>query len=374
MTTMTLFLTGSTGFVGGAVAADLARRGLIGHAIFLVRAPDAAAGLQRLQDNLVRFGVAPDVAATVRQDQILCGDMTDVAQFAAFAEQGRLDGITHVIHCAALATFSTNPKIWANNVDGTIALAQAIHSRAKLQRWVQVGTAMCCGPGLASPVNESWEAGLDDESHLVPYTHSKLAVEHALKALPGFPLTVARASIVVGHSQLGCAPSPSIFWVFRMAFALERFTCAPDDCIDIIPADWCGHALVSLALKPTLAHDLYHVSAGVRSSNRFADIDIAYARASGTEPVAPRYQQVAVDDLRSLVPLFQERLGKVNRLLILRALMLYGAFAELNYVFDNDRLLAEGIPPSPPLADYLAECVRTSEGIPMTEQMAHDFK
>ena len=368
---MNILLTGSTGFVGGAVAADLVHRGLLGQTLFLVRAADAGAALARVRDNLLRFGIHPDQLATLSPAQMRCGDMTGVAQFE---NDPRLGAITHVIHCAALATFSTNPKIWANNVDGTIALAQAVHTRAKLQRWLQIGTAMCCGPGLASPVHESWEAGLNDESHLVPYTRSKLAVEHALKAMPGFPLVVARASIVVGHSTLGCAPSPSIFWVFRMAFALERFTCAPDECIDIIPADWCGHALVSLALKPTLAHDLYHVSAGVPSSNRFADIDIAYAKASGKEPVAPRYKQVAVDDLRSLVPLFEERLGRVNRLLILRALMLYGAFAELNYVFDNDRLLAEGIAPSPPLADYLAECVRTSEGIPMTEQMAHDFK
>ncbi len=368
---MIILLTGSTGFVGGAVAADLATRGLLGATLFLVRAADATLAWQRVHDNLLRFGVPAALAAAVTPAQIICGDMTAVDKFA---QDERLATITHVIHCAALATFSTNPKIWANNVDGTVALAQAVHTKAKLQRWLQVGTAMCCGPGMTSPVNESWESGLSDESHLVPYTQSKLAVEHALKAIPGFPLVVARASIVVGHSTLGCAPSPSIFWVFRMAFALERFTCAPDECIDIIPADWCASAMVSLALKPSLAHDLYHVSAGQSSSNRFDAIDIAYAKAGGTEPIAPRYQQVAVDDLRSLVPLFQERLGRVNRLLILRALMLYGAFAELNYVFDNDRLLGEGIAPSPPLADYLAECVRTSEGIPMTEQMAHDFK
>jgi hypothetical protein len=173
---------------------------------------------------------------------------------------------------------------------------------------------------------------------------------------------------------MGCAPSPSIFWVFRMAFALERFTCAPDERIDIIPADWTARMLVALCLKPQLAHDLYHVCAGMVRSNTFSELDLAYAAATGQPPIAPRYQQVAVDDLRSLVPLFQERLGRVNRLLILRALTLYGAFAELNYVFDNSRLLAEGLPPPPALASYMAECVRTSEGVPMTEQMAYDFK
>jgi nucleoside-diphosphate-sugar epimerase len=283
-------------------------------------------------------------------------------------------GITHVIHCAALATFSSNPKIWAMNVEGTLALAKAVQAQGDLQRWIQVGTAMSCGPGLDSPVSESWDVGNDDASHLVPYTHSKIAVELALRKLPDFPLVVARPSIVVGHSTLGCDPSPSIFWVFRMAVALERFTCAIDERIDIIPADWCAAALVHLCLKPQLAHDLYHVSAGQSSSNDFAQIDAAFALAQGTAPVGKRYEQVALEDLRTLVPLFQERLGKVNRILILRALTLYGAFAKLNYVFENQRLLDEGVPVAPSFTSYVDKCVQTSTQMAMLDQMAYDFK
>ncbi|MBI2769304.1 MAG: SDR family oxidoreductase [Burkholderiales bacterium] len=367
---MRILLTGATGFVGGAAAADLAARGLLGQTVFLVRAADAEQGAARVRATLERFGTPAALAQSVTAAQVVCGDLTGVGEFAS---SPLLEGLTHVLHCAALATFSSNPRIWASNVDGTLALARAVLARSKLQRWLQVGTAMCCGPGMASPVNESWEAGAAAEAHLVPYTRSKVAVELALRELPGLPLVVARPSIVVGHSVLGCDPSPSIFWVFRMAFALERFTCAPDERIDIIPADWCASALVSLCLKPALAHDLYHVSAGM-GANRFSEIDTAYAAAAGTAPVASRYQQVPVDQLRELVPLFQQRLGRVNRLLILRALMLYGAFAELNYVFANQRLLAEGIPPAPALTGYIGECVRTSEHVPMTEQMAHDFK
>lgn len=367
---MRILLTGATGFVGGAVAAALAARGLLSQTVFLVRAADAAQGAARVQANLARFALTA-ADAPIRPEQVLAADLTEGDRFATMAG---LDGITHAIHCAALATFSNNPAIWANNVDGTLALARAVHARSPgLRRWVQVGTAMCCGPNLPSPVVESWDAGRQDESHLVPYTRSKLAAELLLRELPGFPLVAARPSIVVGHSRLGTAPSPSIFWVLRMAFALERFTCSPQEHIDLIPADWCAEALVHLALAPTLRHDLYHVSAGARSS-RFDEIDIAYAAATGRTPVLPRYQQVQVDDLRGLVPLFEERLGRVNRLLILRALTLYGAFAQLDYVFDNGRLAAEGVPPPPLFTDYLATCVRTSEGVPMTEQMAADFK
>ena len=366
-----ILLTGGTGFVGGAVAAELAARGLLAQTVFMVRAATADEGCLRVRETLVRFGTSTGLAAQVTPTQIVCADLTDVTRLTP---QAFPEGITHVIHCAALATFSNNPKIWSSNVDGTLAIARSVTARSHLTRWLQVGTAMSCGPGLTSPVFESWEAGTRDDAHLVPYTRSKVAVELALREMAEIPLVVARPSIVVGHSRMGCAPSPSIFWVFRMAFALERFTCAPDERIDIIPADWCAQALVELALKPALAHDLYHVSAGQHSSNRFLELDTAYAAAAGTPPIAPRYEQVPVDQLRSLVPLFEQRLGKVNRLLILRALTLYGAFAELNYVFDSARLLAEGVPACPPLASYIAECVRTSEGIPMTEQMAHDFK
>ena len=368
---MRILLTGATGFVGGAIAAELAARGLLAQTLFMARGTDAQAAATRIRETLLRFGATPAQAQQVQAASVLLGELTEPATLAALALP---DDITHVIHCAALATFSTNPKIWASNVDGTLALAKAVLARNRLTRWLQVGTAMCCGPGQQSPVYESWEAGTREDAHLVPYTHSKVAAELRLREMPGLPLVVARPSIVVGHSRLGCAPSPSIFWVFRIAHALERFTFEPHERIDVIPADWCAQALCELALKPQLAHDLYHVSAGDASCNRFIDIDTAFAAAHGTPPVAPRYQRVAVDDLRSLVPLFEQKLGRVNRLLILRALTLYGAFAELNYVFDNQRLLAEGVPPAPQIVDYVGECVRTSEGVPLVEQMAYDFK
>jgi nucleoside-diphosphate-sugar epimerase len=366
---MKILVTGATGFVGGAVATELAKQGLLAQTIWMVRAADSASGRQRLLENLVRFN-DHITDAHITESSIVCADLADPESLS----QNAWSGVTHVIHCAALATFSNNPKIWTMNVEGTLALARAVQAQGALQRWIQVGTAMSCGPGLASPVSEFWDLGQNDAAHLVPYTHSKMAVELALRELPDFPLVVARPSIVVGHSRLGCSPSPSIFWVFRMAVALERFTCAISERIDIIPADWCAKALVHLCLKPKLAHDLYHISAGTASSNDFTQIDAAFAAAQGTDPVGERYQQVALEDLRSLVPLFETRLGKVNRILVLRALTLYGAFAKLNYVFDNQRLLAEGIEAAPSFASYLAACVTTSEHTPLLEQMAHDFK
>jgi len=363
-----ILLTGATGFLGGALAEALAARNLLADTLFLVRAATPAAGLARLREALQAFDISAQTLAALSEAQILAGDLCDLADVPELASDARLDAVTEVINCAALATFANNPRIRQVNVLNTFRFAQALAGRPALRRFLHVGTAMACGPGLAPPIAESW-------AHMVPYTASKLEIELLLRAqLPGLPLVVARPSIVVGHTRLGCRPSGSIFWVFRMAAALEALTCDLDESVDVVPADWCAEALLTLALKPCLAHDLYHVSAGPASSDSFRAIDVAMAAADERPPVAERFRRIAVDEVGTLAPLFPQRLGEVNPRLTLRALKLYGAFAEMNYVFDNRRLLAEGVPPSPRLSDYVGACVRSSRETPIAVQMAFDFK
>jgi hypothetical protein len=55
-------------------------------------------------------------------------------------------------------------------------------------------------------------------------------------------------------------------------------------------------------------------------------------------------------------------------------MQLYGGFAELNYVFNNDRLRGAGLESSPPLTSYLSRCVETARGISIADQMKWDFK
>ncbi len=128
-----------------------------------------------------------------------------------------------------------------------------------------------------------------------------------------------------------------------MGFALESFTCGLDEQIDVIPVDYCAEALIGLALKPCLGHSLYHISAGHRAACTFGEIDEAFARANGAAPVGERYRKVEVDDLKELAKSFESRIGPANPRLVLRALRLYSGFADLNYLFDNSRLLEEDL-------------------------------
>ncbi|MCE0914235.1 cationic peptide resistance protein CprA [Pseudomonas sp. NMI760_13] len=367
-----ILLTGATGFLGGAVAARMIAEGHAGALCFLVRADNPAQGLQRLRDNLSQHGVDERQGLALSEAQIICGDFLDTAWLAR--ETPRLMQVDRVINCAAVASFSKNPNIWPVNVEGTFAFAQVLSRSARLKRFLHVGTAMCCGPQRESPISESWEFP-EAAQQLVDYTASKAEIERRLREeLPALPLVVARPSIVVGHRSLGCQASGSIFWVFRMGFALESFTCGLDEQIDVIPVDYCAEALIGLTLKPRLSHDLYHISAGHHSACTFAEIDEAFALANGAQPVGERYRKVDVDDLKSLASRFEARIGPANPRLVLRALRLYSGFADLNYLFDNSRLLEEGIAVPPRFTDYLDVCVRSSSGVSIATQMQWDFK
>jgi nucleoside-diphosphate-sugar epimerase len=365
-----LLITGATGFLGGAVIASLIADARWPSVLLLVRGADAEAGRRRIVEALRQFDVRDDLCARVLPGQIICGDLCSVPAFAA---DPRLRQVTQVINCAALAGFGKPRALWPTNVDGTVEFARLLHTVSPLQRFIHVGTAMSCGLPAPNLVPEDYETGLDAK-HLVTYTESKIECERRLRAeLPALPLVVARPSIIVGHTRLGCRPSPSIFWVFRMARALGRFTCAADDRIDVVPADYCAQAIVQLLDQPKLKHDRYHISAGPGRSCTFGEIDEAIAAAL-ERPPTQNYQQVAYAAIAADHGRFEDLFGPCIVPIMLRAIELYGAYAALNMTFDNSRLLAEGVPPPPRFADYAGLCALTSQDGTVAEQMQYDFK
>ena len=111
-----ILLTGGTGFLGGAVAAELLTSPQWSRAVLLIRASTPIEGMARLTANLQRFGVYGAALSRISPEQIICGDITDPA---AFAGDQRLAAITKVLKCAAVTSFGSHPKIWQTNVDGT---------------------------------------------------------------------------------------------------------------------------------------------------------------------------------------------------------------------------------------------------------------
>ncbi|WP_241580362.1 SDR family oxidoreductase [Rosenbergiella nectarea] len=366
-----ILITGSTGFLGGAVVANLLQNRVKDRLLLLVRGKSVEEGLNRLKANLKNFGLNESAIKTIAPENIILGDL---ALTEEFINDSRLNDLTHVINCAAVASFGNNPTIWKVNVEGTFQFAERMSRVEGLQKFIHVGTAMSCVPEPDSLVTE----GVQDssrEQHIVEYTWSKASIEkQMIEKLPTLPLVIARPSIVVGHSHLGCLPSASIFWVFRMALALGKFTCDLDDRIDVIPVDYCAGALVMLLDAEKVINEVIHISAGTQSNVTFAEIDEAMAKALGRRSMGVDYQKVTYKQLSDSRRTFKDLFGPCNERIMLRAMNLYGHFSNLNVVFDNSKLLQLGMNKPSRFTDYLDRCVLTTRDATIAELMQVDFK
>ncbi|WP_038835370.1 SDR family oxidoreductase [Yersinia pseudotuberculosis] len=366
-----LLLTGATGFLGGAVLEKLLLASSDFNYLLLVRANTPEQGLVRIRENLEKFYLPNELINKININHVLLGDL---AEPDSFINDVRIDDVTHVINCAAIASFGNNPLIWKVNVEGTLAFGKRMAQVAGLQRFVHVGTAMACTPEADTVVDER-VLSTENDAHLVEYTKSKSAIECLLaEHCPTLPLVFARPSIVVGHTRLGCQPSSSIFWVFRMALMLRKFMCSLDDHIDVIPVDYCADALLYILEYPNLPDNIYHISAGEKGSVSFSEIDQAMSVAAKQKPVGVNYSQVEYTALVQMRNQLKGIFGPCNERLMLKAMRLYGSFAMLNVRFSNERLLSLGMPRTPRFTDYIARCAESSHGMTIQQQMAVDFK
>ncbi|CAJ7931254.1 NAD-dependent epimerase/dehydratase family protein [Burkholderia pseudomallei] len=356
-------LTGATGFIGGAVLVSLVNAGLLDRVVCIVRACDRAHALARLRAAALRSGLAPYWAERLSEANVIAGELGGAL---ADADAAHIALASHVIHCAGVASLADARIVNETNVGATLRFARRFAGSRRLQRFVHVGAAFACGLRARGTIREDDTPARGREIDFAPYTRGKRDAEAQLRAL-GLPLVVVRPSCVVGHTLLGTQPSASTFWMFRIVHAARRFTARPMARIDVIAVDDCARALMLLALKPSLAHDTYHVSAGDEAPT-VTQIVRAMDEAVGLDD-EPRYALCSPAEFPSIARDVLGRRDAPRERVIRRALQSYAAFAELDHVFDNARVRREIDFEPLPFVDYVNECMRTSRGIDVLAQM-----
>lgn len=208
----TILITGATGFVGGALAANLLAAGF--HVLALSRNdPDGNRTRESVRDAAAGFGLAFDGALNRRLSVL----EVDGETLHAVLTPAILADVQAAWHAAAEMSYA-GQKVLAShytNVVVTARLYRLLAERAPAcQRFFYVSTAYTSGMdgGL---VREELHAGHGFNN---VYQLTKSAAEHALSHLQGrhrLPVTIFRPTIVVGHSHTG--------WARRNAFGFHMF-------------------------------------------------------------------------------------------------------------------------------------------------------
>lgn len=337
---MAIFLTGSTGYIGAHVAANLLQEH--GASLnLLVRARDPHEAEDRLWHSLqlhLPFKAFYEFLQT--RIRVFRGDLTSDRFGLAADDYDRLVHTTDsVIHCAASLNRKSEKSCLNVNLRGTlevIKLAMQVDHYHGLRRFSHVSTVAVAGKRQDEVVTE--DNAIDwDRSDYDPYARTKKFCEHMIRQLlPEAPKTIFRPSIVLGDSRRAETTQFDMVRAFVFLAGLPALPLCSRDRVDIVNVDFVADAIASLHVRERTQHDTYHLSSG-RDSQTFRQITASLAAAQNKR--GPIYLPFAEKPFSKTVDLLSNRKGPVGHgAALMKVFMPYLTF---NTVFDNTRVVTE---------------------------------
>lgn len=265
---MTIFLTGTTGFLGGKLLTNLLQT--TNHTLFvLVRDINKA---ERLIATL-----PGDASSRIR---LLRGDITQPNCGLAAIEIEELTGKVDIFyHLAALVKFDEElrDELFAINYDGT-KHALELAKQFSVSKFFYISTAYTIG---------KHEYGIEDLYPINmpghnPYEDSKIKSEHlAFSYIENFDVSIFRPSIIVGDSETGEADSEFTLYGFMRALdvfkrrvsrttndpsVIYRVIGSKDSTSNFVPVNYVADIL-ALAESKAQPKTIYNITNPLPASN-----------------------------------------------------------------------------------------------------------
>lgn len=345
---MSIFLTGSTGYLGAHIAAEL----LQNHEDslnLLVRAKDHHEAQVRLWRAMQLHMDFPQFFRYLKSRiSILRGDLVDKRFGLPESDYSTMVSSTDsIIHCAASLNRKSEKSCLNVNLRGTlevIKFGSAIRDDHGLKRISHVSTVAVAGHRSNEVVAE--DHALDwDRSDYDPYARTKKFCEHMIRELlPDVPRTIFRPSIILGDSRHPKTTQFDMVRAFVFLAGLPVLPFRPDDKVDIVPVDFVASSIVELHQKDKPGHEIYHLSSGT-ASQTFRELTKSLAEAQGKR--SPTFTPVLERPFTSIVNFLSERRGTAvgYGASLLKVFIPYLVW---NTVFDNTRVIEEtGRRPAP---------------------------
>ena len=337
---MAIFLTGSTGYIGAHVAANLLNSH--GAALnLLVRGKDPEDAALRLWNALQLHMDFPRFYEHLQtRIRIFPGDLTAPLFGLNRDDYDRLIHTTDsVIHCAASLNRKSEKTCLNVNLRGTLEvlqLARRSHYYHGLRRFSNVSTVAVAGKRSHEIVTE--DRSIDwNRSDYDPYARTKKFCEHMVRELlPDVPITIFRPSIVLGDSRYPETTQFDMVKAFVFLAGLKALPFRPQDKIDIVNVDFVADAIATLHQKAEPQYDTYHLSSG-RDSQTFREVTAALAAAE--QKRRPVFLPVFEKPFSTVVNTLAGRSGSLaHGASLMKVFMPYLVW---NTVFDNTRVTSE---------------------------------
>ena len=346
-TNVAIFLTGSTGYIGAHIAANLLDSSAESLNL-LVRAHNEQEARERLWRSCQLHMNFPHFCEMLdSRIHIFRGDLTsEKFGLDEDAYRGLARSTDSIIHCAASLNRKSEKNCLNVNLRGTLEVVQlAMRARDShgLRRFSHVSTVAVAGQRSNEVVTE--DKSIDwDRSDYDPYARTKKFCEHMIRRLlPDVPRTIFRPSIVLGDSRRAETNQFDMVRAFVFLAGLPILPFRPGDRIDIVPVDYVAGAVAALHLKEKPAFDTYHLSSGT-GAETFQQLTDALSAAQGKR--APAYMPGLEKTSTRMVHALANRSGKIGGVATL--LKVFLPYLVWNTVFDNSRVVAEmGRAPAP---------------------------
>ncbi|MEI5908827.1 SDR family oxidoreductase [Bacillus spongiae] len=257
---MNLFLTGSTGFLGGKLIKNLLQN-KIDQVFILVRNREKAEKLRASFEHELQSKI-----------HILKGDVTLPNAGLSHEEieslTGKIDGIYHL---AALVKFDLDlrEELFTINYDGTKNILE-LAERLKVRKFYYVSTAYTVGKSSMG-VEKLYQ--MDNEFNN-PYEESKAKAEHLVFSYQEkMDVSIFRPAIIVGDSKNGEADSQFTLYGFMRALDVfkrkvarrqreartYRLIAEQNGTSNLVPVDYVADIL-SLAPEKARKNQIYHIT------------------------------------------------------------------------------------------------------------------
>jgi len=274
-----VFITGSTGNIGGLTAARILRDDPDSRVLLLVRSRSKADAMDRVAAAFRILSPELDLSRVLHRIRVYCGDITEDRLGLDEATCRRLSqDLTHIVHCAASTKFNMDLDCArAINRQGTLnvmALAKMAMRNGNLKRAAHVSTAYVCGN----------REGTIYEDELIPdpgfsnaYQQSKWETELDIRKMrEELPLIILRPSIVTGGSVTGRTLAFNVLytplkWIYRGSI---RFIpgCAKIP-LDVVPLDYVADAIRHILLmEGNPSGTTFHIAAGSKFSTTVGEV------------------------------------------------------------------------------------------------------